>query len=173
MLAKEFAGLGSRLPVGVDRVVPLGFDHHKGVAADNRPRAVRIAFEGLADASCFPLRAWAVEAFGPRLRIVSAIPPLLDAPGHAHVKDLAHAGGVVAVVTKGFCPGLAVANLGSGARVAEHTGGVWVVARHKRRTRWTAVGPLAVGPCEAGASGSQSVDVGRLADVVAVAGECC
>ena len=120
MLLDQLDRFRSRLAVGVNEIVPVGFDHDERVAADDWFLAVRIVFQRFAVAGRFPFGTGAVESLGPRPLVVGTVTPLFDPTGHAHVKDLADSRRIVAVVLEVLRPGRPISDLRTWILVTHH-----------------------------------------------------
>src|SRR5687768_12007940 len=160
-------------------VIPLRLDDHERVAAHHRFLAVRISLERLARARGLPLRARAVETLRPRRGIIGAIIVVrllrvraeLDASRHAHMVDLAHPRRIVARVDEVLGPRGAIPDSRPRIRVVERPGRVWIVTRHERRPRRSAVGGITIRTGEPRTSRRDRVNIWRLDDWIAVARE--
>jgi len=65
VLRNEFASLGGCFAIGMNHFITVSGDDDEGVAAHDGLYAIRVVLQCLADAGRLPLRALAVEAFGP------------------------------------------------------------------------------------------------------------
>ena len=142
----------SGFPVGVDKIIPIGFHHHECVSANCRLLPIRIVLQGFPIARGSPFGTLAVKALSPRGLVIRSISALLYTNGYTHMINLADPCCIVTIVFEVLRPGDAVAYLRSRALVAQGTGRMRVIPGHETGPRWTAVGSLAVGLGETGST---------------------
>ena len=97
------------------------------------------------------------------------MPALLDATGHAHVVNLTHARGVIAVVHEMLAPRGAITDLRPRALVTQHPRGMRIISAHERRPRRPAVGALTIRPRKARALRRNGVNIWCFANFISIA----
>ena len=95
MHSNQLARFFRRSTIRMRKVTTLRLNDHKRVAADHGPLTIGIAFQGFTDTRRLPLRALAVESFGPRHGVIRPITSFLDVSRDAHVKYFADSSRVI------------------------------------------------------------------------------